>query len=76
LYIHSTGSFKTYAVPLRPGQVLPPLPTGGLARLSDAANLPGAKTFPEARSFGGAEPSVYAYPRVTTHRNIYRIPVP
>jgi hypothetical protein len=52
------------------------LPPGGLASLSAAANIPGAKTFPEPRAFGGADPSVYAYPRVTTHRNIYRIPVP
>jgi serine/threonine protein kinase/Tol biopolymer transport system component len=76
LYVHSTRTRQSYAVPLRPGQLLPPLPPGGLARLSDAANLPGAKTFPEPRASGGADPSVYAYPRVTTHRNIYRIPVP
>jgi Tol biopolymer transport system component/predicted Ser/Thr protein kinase len=76
LYVHSTGTRQSYAVPLPPGQLVPPLPPGGLARLSDAANLPGAKTFPEVRASGGANPSVYAYPRVTTHRNIYRIPVP
>jgi DNA-binding winged helix-turn-helix (wHTH) protein/Tol biopolymer transport system component len=76
LYVHYTRKRQTYAVPLRPGQVLPPLPPGGLASLSAAANIPGAKTFPEPRAFGGADPSVYAYPRVTTHRNIYRIPVP
>ena len=76
LYVHSTRTRQSYAVPLPPGQLVPPLPPGGLARLSDAANLPGAKTFPEPRASGGADPSVYAYPRVTTHRNIYRIPVP
>ena len=76
LYVHSTRSRQTYAIPLRPGQLLPALPPGGLARLIDAANLPGAKTFPEPRASGGSDPSVYAYPRVTTHRNIYRIPVP
>jgi hypothetical protein len=76
LYVHYTGKRQTYAVPLHPGQLLPPLPPGGLAHLSDVANIPGAKTFPELRAFGGADPSVYAYPRVTTHRNIYRIPVP
>ena len=76
LYVHYTRKRQTYAVPLPPGQLLPPLPPEGLANFGDAANLPGAKSFPEARAFGGAEPSVYAYPRVTTHRNIYRIPVP
>jgi Tol biopolymer transport system component/predicted Ser/Thr protein kinase len=76
LYVHSTGTRQTYAVPLRPGQLLPSLPEEGLANLSDAAIFSGAKAFPEPRAFGGADPSVYAYPRVTTHRNIYRIPVP
>ncbi len=76
LYVHYTRKRQTYAVPLPRGQLLPPLPPEGLASLADAANLPGAKTFPEPRAFGGADPSVYAYPRVTTHRNIYRIPVP
>ena len=76
LYVHSTRTRQSYAVPLPPGQLVPPLPPGGLARLSDTANLPGVKTFPEPRASGGADPSVYAYPRVTTHRNIYRIPVP
>jgi sugar lactone lactonase YvrE len=76
LYVHSTGKQRTYAVPLRPGQALPPLSEKGLVRLSDAANFPGTKAFPEPRASGGPDPSVYAYPRVTTHRNIYRIPVP
>lgn len=77
LYVHDPDTAReSYSVPLRPGQLLPPLPPGGLTRLADAANLPGAKTFPQQRAYGGLDPSVYAYPRVTTHRNIYRIPVP
>jgi hypothetical protein len=76
LYMNVSWTRQTYAVPLSPGQILPSLPKEGLARLSDAANLPGAKAFPAQRAFGGADPSVYAFPRVTTHRNIYRIPVP
>jgi hypothetical protein len=76
LYVHIAGMRQTYAVPLRPGQLLPLLPEEGLAALSDVANLSGAKVFAGTRAFGGADPSVYAYPRVITHRNIYRIPVP
>ena len=76
LYVHAAPTRRTYAVPLRPGHLLPSLAQEGLTYLSDAASLPGAKAFPESRAFGGADPSVYAYPRVTTHRNIYRIPVP
>jgi Tol biopolymer transport system component len=76
LYVHSTATQDTYAVPLPPGRLLPSLPPDGLSKLSEAAKLPGARVLPEHRSFGGADPSIYAYPIVTTHRNIYRIPVP
>jgi serine/threonine protein kinase/Tol biopolymer transport system component len=76
LYLHAPRTRQTYAVPLPAGQLVPTLPPAGLKRLPDAANLSGAKAFPEPRTYGGSDPSVYAYPRVTTHRNIYRIPVP
>jgi hypothetical protein len=75
LYVYCRTQ-QTYAIPLRSGQLLPSLPQEGLANLTDAADLPGAKAFPEPQAFAGGDPSVYAYPRVTTHRNIYRIPVP
>jgi len=66
----------TWAVPLRPGQNLPPLPAGGIHRPEDVAAIPGARLIQQALAFAGANPSVYAFPRVTSQRNIYRIPVP
>jgi tRNA A-37 threonylcarbamoyl transferase component Bud32/WD40 repeat protein len=75
LYLHSTRTRQSYSVPLRPGQILPPLPASGLPSLADAASLPGARAFPQQRAFASADPSVYAFPRVSTHRNIYRVPV-
>ncbi|HEV8132162.1 MAG TPA: protein kinase [Acidobacteriota bacterium] len=69
-------SGQTYAVPLQPGQILPPLPAGGLGSMANAATLPGARLIPEQRVFVSADPSVYAFLRVATHRNIYRISVP
>ncbi|HEX4135948.1 MAG TPA: protein kinase [Bryobacteraceae bacterium] len=76
LYLHYTGTRQTYAVPLPPGQLVPPLPPGGLGCMCNGEKLPGAKALPEPRAFSGPVPAVYAYPRVTTHRNIYRISVP
>lgn len=76
LYMHARTTRQTFAVPLRPGQLAPPMLPDQLGWTRDIMNLPGAKAFPEMLAFGGADPSVYAYPRVTTHRNIYRIPVP
>jgi WD40 repeat protein len=75
MYLHSTRTRQSYSVPLRPGQILPPLPASGLPSLADAGSLPGARAFPQQRAFAGADPSVYAFPRVSTHRNIYRVPV-
>lgn len=75
LYLHSTRTRLTYAVPLRAGQILPRLPFG--FRLADVEKaVPGARAIPQQRAFMSADPSVYAYPRVVTHRNIYRIPIP
>jgi Tol biopolymer transport system component len=78
LYVHASRARQTYSVPLRSGQLLPAsLPDGFLVRSGkDMEKIPGAKAIPEPLAFGGADPSIYAYPRVTTHRNIYRIPVP
>jgi len=72
----SIGGSKTYAFSLRPGQVLPPLPAGGLNSSADLAALPGARLVSERQVFGGPSPSIYTYLQATTHRNIYRIPVP
>jgi hypothetical protein len=76
LYLNIRAAFQINAVPLQPGRILPPLPEGGIRSPRDAAALPGVRVIPEERAFRGPNPSVYAFPRVTTHRNIYRIPVP
>jgi hypothetical protein len=76
LYLHSAPARQTFAVPLKPGQVLPPMPATGLASMADASKLPGARLLPDARVFSSADASVYAFPRVSTHRNIFRVSVP
>jgi eukaryotic-like serine/threonine-protein kinase len=75
MYVHSTRTRHTYAIPLQPRQHVPTLPPSGLPDLRAAAQLPGAETIPE-RAYLGVSPAIYAFPRVTTHRNIYRIVVP
>jgi Tol biopolymer transport system component len=70
------GGLRTYAIPLPKGKMLPPLPASGM-RLGDLeASFPGTRAIPQPRSFMSPDPSVYAYPKLVTHRNIYRIPVP
>ena len=67
---------STYAVALRPGQMLPPLSATGFESEEEVASLPGARLIPEQGAFPGPDPSIYAFTKVATHRNIYRIPVP
>jgi len=66
---------ETFAIPLRPGQVVPPVPKGGITAQS-VARLPGAVPFPQSQTYAGDSPSVYAYVRNTSQRNIYRVPLP
>jgi eukaryotic-like serine/threonine-protein kinase len=65
-----------FAIPLRAGQVLPPLPAAGIRSTEDLAAFPGAKPFPVPGAFAGPDPSIYAYAKLTAQRNIYRVPVP
>jgi Tol biopolymer transport system component len=66
---------SVYAIPLRPGQMLPPLPGSGIRTAQDLAALPGARLIPQQDAFAGPTPSIYAFTRIATQRNIYRVPV-
>ena len=66
---------RTYIIPLRPGEVLPPISADGFHSEEEIARLPGAQLI----GFGGAPgPSLgtYAFLRSTTQRNLYRVPIP
>jgi Tol biopolymer transport system component len=67
---------STYAVPLPPGQSLPSLPASGIASRQALSALPGATLVANGAVFPGPNPTTYAYMKVATHRNIYRVPVP
>jgi hypothetical protein len=74
LYLKFAGS--TYAIPLQPGRVLPPIPAAGFPSKEAVAALPGARLVSAAEwVFPGPDPSIYAFMRVSTQRNIYRVPV-
>ena len=74
LYLKFAAS--TYAIPLRPGQMLPPIPASGFQSRDAVAALPGARLVSDESVFPGPDPSVYAFVKVATQRNIYRVPVP
>jgi hypothetical protein len=62
-------------IPLRAGEVLPPMPAGGLRSEQDIARLRGARKV-DAVVVPGASADEYAFYRTTTQRNLYRIPIP
>ena len=74
LYLKFAAS--TYAIPLQPGQMLPPIPVSGFPSKEAVAALPGARLISEQSVFPGPDPTVYAFMKVATQRNIYRVPVP
>jgi hypothetical protein len=74
MYLKFAGS--TFAIPLPAGKMLPALPASGFASKEAVAALPGARLVSdEPNVFPGADPSVYAFTRVATQRNIYRVSV-
>ena len=67
----------TYAIPVPSGGMLPPMPAGGLQSREAVAALPGARLISEQElTFPGPNLSNYAFMKVSTQRNIYRVPIP
>jgi serine/threonine protein kinase/Tol biopolymer transport system component len=67
---------RTYAVPLPPGRMIPPVPEGGFRSASEIAALPGARVINSPDVAPAPSPDVYAFSRQTVQRNLYRIPLP
>jgi eukaryotic-like serine/threonine-protein kinase len=66
----------TFAIPLQAGRSLPAIPPGGLQSTEAVGAVPGARLIAkEPQTFPGPNPSVYAFMKMTTQRNIYRVPV-
>jgi len=82
LYFHETGvshpseAHNTYVIPLQPGRIVPLLPASGSRSVAEAAASLGGHVISDRRVFPSPDPSVYAYPRLAVHRNIFRIGVP
>jgi serine/threonine protein kinase len=76
LYLYSENLHQLYAVPLKPGEALPAIPSDGLTwRRSGPPSMVGVRTIAQ-RAFMSGDSQIYAYLQVSAHRNIYRILVP
>ncbi len=66
---------KTAAIPVPPGQTLPPLPENAVHNPSEWARVPGVKIVNHDYISPGPDPSTYAYLKSSGHANLYRIPL-
>jgi DNA-binding winged helix-turn-helix (wHTH) protein/Tol biopolymer transport system component len=67
---------KTFVLPLRSGEALPPLPHAGFQSHREVLAVPGAWDVAQEDVVPGTSSSVYAFTRKTTRRNLYSIPIP
>jgi eukaryotic-like serine/threonine-protein kinase len=67
---------KSYIIPLSPGRSLPPIPVNGFRSGQEVGRLAGARTIDVLDAVPGPSPGVYAFARIATQRNLYRIPIP
>jgi hypothetical protein len=70
------GLGRTYVVPLPRGSILPRVPLSELRTEKDVETLPGVETLPYGDVGPGPSPAAYTFSRITTARNLYRIPIP
>ena len=69
------GYGRTYVLPVEPGAALPAIPPGGFRNEAEIAAIPGVTVIPHGDVSLGPTPEIYAFSRVTTTRNLYRIPL-
>jgi serine/threonine protein kinase/WD40 repeat protein len=81
LYLHENATRHgielpntTYVIPLQPGWMAR-LPASGFPSIDAAAAALGSRLTLGDRVFPSPDPSVYAFPRLSSHRNIFRIQV-
>jgi hypothetical protein len=75
IYLHSTMTRKTYVAALPAGDLVPRVTPDTRRGIEGAAGALGARAIADDRAYVSDDPSVYVFPRVSTHRNIYRVSV-
>ena len=66
---------KTAAIPVSPGQTLPPLPASAVHNPAAWAKVPGVQIVDHDNIAPGLDPSTYAYIKTSIHANLFRIPL-
>lgn len=66
----------TIALPTNPGSMLPAIPQSQTLTASDLARIPGAIQINESSVAPGMNKDAFAFTRVSTHQNLFRIALP
>ena len=75
-FLYVAAGASMFAVPLAAGRALPAIPSGGFKTERHVGSLAGARRVSGNLAFPGPDPGTFAYTKVTTQRNIYRVAVP
>ena len=66
---------KTFVIPLTHSQTFAGLAARGFKSEAQLAAIPGVRAIDQPFLLPGPDPSVYAFPKETVHRNLYRVPL-
>ena len=69
------GFGRTYVLPPATGSMLPRLPPGGFTTEAEIAMVPGVEILPYSDLAFSPTPGVYAFSKIVTTRNLYRVPL-
>jgi hypothetical protein len=71
-----TNPGRSLAIPVGPGESLPPFPPGGIQPMAQPSVMPGSQSIHRSELVAGEDLSHFAYVKTTAHRNLYRVSLP
>ena len=66
-------SGRTLAIPVPPGETLPPLPAAGILTEAEGLAIRGARIIDQGDIIARPDPSTYAYVKSLVHANLFRV---
>jgi Tol biopolymer transport system component len=71
-----TTDGRSLAIPVGPGESLPPFPPGGIEPGAQPSVMPGSQSVNRYEMVPGEDLTHFAYVKTTAHRNLYRVSLP
>jgi hypothetical protein len=71
-----TDPGRSLAIPVGPGESLPPFPAGGIEPMAQPSVMPGSQSIHRSELVPEEDLSHFAYVKTSAHRNLYRVSLP